>query len=71
MKPLVKYSCTQSIMYSKIRLYDRKLLHDQKLFSIINQGRIVLSNQNRNLKKYSEVFLKHYQIKVIWRKEII
>ena len=63
-KPLMKYSCTQSIMCW--------LLHGQlgqpferKYFPLLT-GRIVLSNKKRNLRNYS-VYSIFQKKEVIWR----
>ena len=62
-KPLVKYSCTQPIMFLCRLLHG----HEWNYFPLLT-GRIVLSNKKRNLRKYSVVFFKAFSKKiVIWR----
>ena len=63
-KPLLKYSCTQSAMCLKI--WPIVLLHGQprqpfewNYFPLLT-GRIILSNKKSNLRKYSVFFFKHF-----------
>ena len=73
-KPLVKYSCLQSIMCLKIGSRSSRLLLGQRrqpfewnYFPLLTE-RIVLSNKNRNLRKYSAVFFKAFsKKKVSWQ----
>ena len=70
LKPLVKYSCTQSIICLKLERSCR-LLHGQPRqpfkwnYCPLLTGRIVLSNKERNLGKYS-VFLKAFSKKKVF-----